>query len=409
MHVSLLTDTFAWGGTEVATVMLANDLAARGHQVTIVEMGPAYYRDARFEHPESIRVISVAMPKRYRSWAGLLRALLPLERDVAVFVKPSFWAGSWRFDCFCRLLFKAYLTIEQLTCEPMLPKSIGKHFFGLVPGIGLWWYRLLWARHLRSWGPQKVVCVSDAGRRTLIKECAFPARKLVVAPNGADPTIYRPDDGHRSRVRQAWGVSAGTLVFGSIGRLSGIKGFDLALKAFQKLTEQMPERDLRLVLVGRGDEEEALRGLAARLGIADKVLFPGFCERPWEVHPALDVFVLPSRNEGLPLALCEAMACGRPVIASDVGGASEVISDSTLGWIVRPGNPEALLGAMKAAAFLSDEERAVLGERAKEHVRRHFNLRNQGSTIANLLESLAGMGRRPVPDASMTLFKETGA
>jgi glycosyltransferase involved in cell wall biosynthesis len=118
-----------------------------------------------------------------------------------------------------------------------------------------------------------------------------------------------------------------------------------------------------LVLVGLGPLEAELKALAAGLGVADRVLFPGSRDDVYRLLPALDVFALSSRFEGLPIALLEAMATGVAPVATTVGGIPEVITDGQNGLLVDPGDPSALAAAL-GRVLGDDELRAHLGAAA---------------------------------------------
>jgi len=149
------------------------------------------------------------------------------------------------------------------------------------------------------------------------------------------------------------------------------------------------ERDLWLVLIGEGPQKEGLKTLAEELVPGGRAIFSPFCDRPWEPLSALDVFVMPSLNEGLPLTLLEAMACGCCPVATAVGGIPEVVSSSELGWLVPAGNVDAFAAAMIDAASRTSEQRAAMGERAREHVLTNFNASVQFNILADIIESLA--------------------
>jgi glycosyltransferase involved in cell wall biosynthesis len=141
-----------------------------------------------------------------------------------------------------------------------------------------------------------------------------------------------------------------------------------------------------LVLVGDGAERAALEQKARLLSCREQVIFPGFTDRPWEAYSGLDVFVLPSRDEALPLALLEAMACGCCPVAMAVGGVGEVLSNPRLGWLVPAADRTGFLTAMQAAVALPDPARAEMGGRARQHVVSKFNAQRQFAALADVIE-----------------------
>jgi glycosyltransferase involved in cell wall biosynthesis len=397
MKIGLFTLAGAWGGTEAHTVRLAQTLERRGHDATVVclkEGTRKAYQDAgvptvevrTVKEPESMNVID---------W---FRVFSREQWDACVLVKGTFWVGDWKLDVGARLSCKNYITIEHLTCEPLARRN-SRRLCGIFPWERPGWYREWFRRFLRSVGPKKVVCVSDAVRRRLAKDYCFPARKLVTARNGVDVQRFCPDLTHSEAWRRRWGISSTALTFGAVGRLASMKGYDIALAGFQGLLDGFPEQDIRLVLIGEGPGKDALEEMASRIVPAGRVVFSPFCDRPWEPLNALDVFIMPSRNEGLPLALLEAMACGACPVATAVGGIPEVLTGPELGWLVPAGQDEAFNAAMIAAAARTPGERATMGARAREHVVANFNAAVQFDALVEVLESLrrAPRGRRETP------------
>jgi glycosyltransferase involved in cell wall biosynthesis len=304
-----------------------------------------------------------------------------------VLIKGTFVVGDWKLDCAARLSFSHFLTIEQLIA-PLIPRR-SRRYLGFLPGPGLWWRRELLRGHLRSWWPQKVICVSNAVRARLVAEYRFPGRKLVTVWNGIDVERFRPDPALGEACRREWGVPSGALVFGAVGRFAEMKGYPVALAGFQRLLSRFPDRDVWLLLVGEGDQEQSLRALAERIQPRGRVVFAPFSHRPWGAFSAIDIFLMPSLSEGLPQALLEAMACECCPVASAAGGVPEVLSDPRLGWVVPIGETEAFAAAMIDAASRTAEERAIMGKRARSHVEANFNGIVQFQALVDVLESFS--------------------
>jgi glycosyltransferase involved in cell wall biosynthesis len=410
MRVAVLSLTSDWGGAEVHTAALARTLAARGHAVTILELGPPVYRRAAFPAEAAIAVRSLRLPAPVatlglRDWRRLLRGL---EADLCLCPKGTLDTGSWRLDLAARRAFPRFVTVEHLTGDPMPPRSRRAHLGGLVPGIGLWWFRLLARRCLRGLGPHRVVCVSEAVRRRLVEAYRFPPRKLTTVHNGIDPERYRPAPEARRAFRAAHGIPFEAVVFGCVGRLSVQKAYHLAVAAFARVPAGPADPDTRLVLVGEGRLRAELARQAQEAGLGDRVRILDFTDRPWEACAAFDCFVLPSLNEGLPLALLEAMACGCCPIATRVGGVPEILPGDTLGWVVPPGDAAALREAMRQAAALPADDRRTLAARARERVVTHFNAQTQYARLAELLEREAAQAAGTAPRAGAGLGRPAG-
>ena len=182
-------------------------------------------------------------------------------------------------------------------------------------------------------------------------------------------------------------MPAEALVFGTVGRLiNWHKAQDIAIDAFAKLRSANPDRDPWYVLVGEGPDRAQLEAQARQAGVAHRVVFAGYTERPSEMQCGFDVFVLPSKLEGTPFALLEAMACGVCPVAMDVGGVADVIAAPSLGWLVPAGDRAGLLAAMQAALLQTPADRATMAHRARVHVEHGFRAQEQLGRIAALLE-----------------------
>ncbi|MGW0858001.1 glycosyltransferase [Streptomyces sp. NPDC002690] len=236
---------------------------------------------------------------------------------------------------------------------------------------------LKWERFGARWA-DRVLCVSASER--LAGERAGIAARWSVILNGIDLAHFRPADaGDRAAARAALGLPDGPPLLVCVGRLSRQKGQDVLLEAWRA----MPPGAARLALVGSGPEEARLRGAAP----AD-VLFAGAADdvRPW-IHAA-DAVVLPSRWEGMALAPLEAMACGRPVVMTDVAGARESLPPGQdAHCLVPPDDPDAMAAAL--TALLSDAGlRTRLGSAAQLHARAVFDVRRTAAEVTLLYQEL---------------------
>jgi glycosyltransferase involved in cell wall biosynthesis len=156
---------------------------------------------------------------------------------------------------------------------------------------------------------------------------------------------YRGDYGAaRVSTRRLWNIPLDAKVIGTVARLSPQKALHVLLEALPAVIREVPE--VRVLIVGDGSERPRLEKLADRLGVASCVYFAGNRVDVPDQLLAMDVFVLPSLFEGLPLAILEAMAAGRPVVATAVDGVPEIVKDGVTGFLVSPGNPAQLARAL---------------------------------------------------------------
>ena len=169
--------------------------------------------------------------------------------------------------------------------------------------------------------------------------------RFTLVANGVDCGIYHPRE--KAEARKALGLPLDRTIIGAAGRLEHVKGFDRLVDAASHLPD-----DMLVVIWGDGSEAGALQQRIDRLGLRQRVLLAGRSDRLDQVYPALDVFCLPSRAEGLPLSIIEAQACGIPVVASDVGGGREGLCPAT-GRAIAFGDDETHLLAQALAARLT--------------------------------------------------------
>lgn len=190
-----------------------------------------------------------------------------------------------------------------------------------------------------------VTTICEGLRRDIIAR-GIPESRVTVIPNAVDADAFQPGGTADPELRCSLGLD-GCRVLGFIGSFYAYEGLDLLLEAFPLIREQAP--DVRILLVGGGFQDDALKARAERLSIADQVVFTGRVphDRVQGYYDLVDLLVYPRRSMRLtelvtPLKPLEAMAQGRLLVASDVGGHRELIRDGETGWLFRAGDPRAL-------------------------------------------------------------------
>lgn len=187
----------------------------------------------------------------------------------------------------------------------------------------------------------RIVMVSNEMRNRLVAH-GLPSKKTQTIHNAIDPGQFRK--GSLPLFWEKFGITSRDRLIGVIGRLSPEKGTDVALAAF-RIVEAMGI-DIKLILVGEGPMEQELRQQVETYGLYGKVIFAGYQPFIADFYPRLDILVLPSRSEGLPNVVLEAMYFGVPIIATRVGGTDEIIVDGETGRLVLPDQPKALADAI---------------------------------------------------------------
>ncbi|MFD2684043.1 glycosyltransferase [Streptomyces phyllanthi] len=258
---------------------------------------------------------------------------------------------------------------------------------------------LAWERWGARWAA-RVVCVSEAERETGVR--AGVRAHWQVIPNGIDPERFRPAPvtAVRASLAPLSGLDPVAPLTVCVGRLCRQKGQDVLLKAWPSVLRRVP--GARLALVGDGPQERRLRRLAP-----EGVLFPGAVADavPW--YQAADLVVLPSRWEGMALAPLEAMACGRPVVVTDVAGARESLPPGHRAHCLVPaGRPGPLADAL-VRALLDPLLRESLGHQGRDHVLTAHDVRHSAEAVAALYRELLGAGRTVAHRADHTECRES--
>jgi glycosyltransferase involved in cell wall biosynthesis len=198
----------------------------------------------------------------------------------------------------------------------------------------------------------RVVTVSRDQRRLLL-ERGVDRRRIALVPNVIDAARFREEADDRDAVRARLGIAANIPLITCIGRLSVQKGMDHFLEAAAQVHETRP--DTRFLIAGHGPLRGALEAQAEALGLRDCIRFLGYRADVASILAASDVVALPSRDEGLPVILLEALAMGRPIVATRVGGVPDLIRDGETGLLVPPGAPEEVAARMLELVTDRDE------------------------------------------------------
>lgn len=211
---------------------------------------------------------------------------------------------------------------------------------------------------------RRVVAVSEHDRRTLVRRRLCSPKKLTVIYNSFDPTKFSSIDGIA-----AGGHSNGA-VLGFVGRLADQKGCGYLVEAMPLVIAAHPRTRLRIV--GDGPERQKLEAQVQRLRLQETVEFLGYQPASAELLAGMDAVIVPSIYDVHPLVAVEAMACGRPVVASAVGGLTETVVDGKSGFLVPPARPAALAEAINRL-LASPDLRAAMGAEARRRAQQLFS------------------------------------
>ena len=239
----------------------------------------------------------------------------------------------------------------------------------------------------------RVLAVSSDIRRELLRCGARPERVTTIL-NGIDPAAFARDPRRQPAARARLGVGDTDTVIGSVGRLEPQKRFDLLIEAVAGLLPARPS--LTLAIAGDGGERERLTALAARLGLGRRCLLLGHRTDVADLHHAFDLFVQSSDYDGTPNTVLEAMAMETPIVATDAGGTSELVTHAVHALVVPPGRADRLAGAVDDA--LGNPEAAAARVRAaRARVASDLSFEARTRTLERVYRELAGPASSVAP------------
>jgi glycosyltransferase involved in cell wall biosynthesis len=348
MRIAYVLTSLGIGGAERQVVSLAERLQARGHAVLLV----------------------VLRPRQPEEWTITLDPVYLNMRKTPI----SFFAGLARAR---RLLCDFHPNLIHSHTYPANMTARLLHLFGFAPPPIATihnvyegrWPRML-AYRLTDFLSCRATAVSQAAAARFVRLKAVPARKCSVLTNGIDTGEFAPSLERRARVRAEMGAEQG-FIWLAAGRIVAAKDYPNLLRAFAHVRVAMP--DACLWIAGEdGAASATVQAMTAGLGLENSVHWLGLRRDMSALLDAADAFVLASAWEGMPLAVGEAMAMEKPVVATDVGGVRELLGNA--GLIVPARNSESLAESMLALMRMPPESRSCLGRAARERIQGQFSM-----------------------------------
>ncbi|MBM3249393.1 MAG: glycosyltransferase family 4 protein [Candidatus Omnitrophica bacterium] len=347
MKILFLTNHLNIGGVTSYCLTLGEALKERGNRVYIASSGGELlfkFIEAGIDFvPIPIRTKKELSPKVIFSAVKLLRTV----RDNKIDIVHSNSRTTQVLGC----LLKRYAGVTHVhTCHGFFKRRLHRRLFP-------------------CWG-KKVIAISEQVKEHLIRDFRVKADDIRVIHNGIDADRFRPNNAFDKRQAKInLGLGSGPVI-GIIGRLSDVKGHIFLVEAMGQVLRSVPSA--QLVIVGEGRMKEGLISRARELGIEDSVYFLPAVSDTRPMLQLMDIFCMPSLEEGLGLSLMEAMASGLAVVGSDIGGIKTLIRDGLNGLLVPPQDAESL--GLAIVSLLEDERRRLmLAAEAREFIVKSFS------------------------------------
>ena len=364
-----MLNTLAIGGAERLVLALGERMAARGHEVRVVALGP----ERSDEWPTRLDVVRLGMDK---SPLRVLSGVVKGAQALRAFRPHVLHSHNFHGNMLARTLRLTHRSARLIS-------TLHNEYEGGS-------IRML-ALKLTDALSSHTVAVSQAVAERALQLRIVRPEKCRVILNGIDIAAHTPDAERRTVSRLAMGAG-GDFIWLSAGRVVPAKDYSNLLLAFAQAHSAVPETQLWIAGDGDADYAESLRIKTAQLGLGQAVHWLGGRRDIAALLDAADGFVLGSAWEGMPLSIAEAMAMEKPVAATGVGGVGELVGPC--GLAVPPRNPNALARAMLSVMNTPAEARRFLGQSARQRVVEHFNIERKADEWEELYGEIAGEKRR---------------
>jgi glycosyltransferase involved in cell wall biosynthesis len=369
LRVVTLVDTLLPGGAErLATALAIGVDRSRFEPIVCVSRpmeAPSPLIDDLVD--AGVPILRLNRPSRTAFWAWW--PLVRFLRRDRVHVLHSHMFGS-----------NAWGAVLATVCR--VPVFVAHEHSWAFEGVTL---RPFLDRELIARAADAVIAVSREDQRRMVRVARIRPEKIRVVPNGIVP--LPPPQGD---LRSELGIRLDAEVVGTMAVLRREKALEVLIEATRLLVPEFPR--LRVLVAGAGPEEDRLRAFVREQGLEETLVLLGLRSDVADVLAALDVAVFSSDREGSPLAVMEAMAAAKPVVATRVGGVPDIVADGVQGLLVPPRDPRALAEAI--ARLLRDPKlRADLGRSGQERQRREFDIAATVERVESLYDELIAVAR----------------
>lgn len=352
MKVAVIVNSLRFGGAEVQTVELVNRLSEKGVQVLLMSMDNVTAVKERIS--DTVRTVILA--KRAYMDLGVLSRIVKLIKEF----KPEYLLTVNSYSAMYGYL-ASFFTGRSFKMVSIQHTTL---FSGFVDAVQNLYYNKMIKRM------DKVIFVSSNQREHWIRKYGIKAERSTVIYNGIDLDRFQGFRADTAKIRESFGIAEGDIVIGINASFRAEKKHEDLVDALEILLEQ--GYPVKVMFIGDGDRRSFIQKYAAGKGLGERVVITGFVQDVRPYLSCLDVSVLTSvAVETLSIAVIESMALGKPVVLSDIGGASELVDPGENGFLYDAGDVGQLADALKK--IIDGKLFASMGKKSLEKAKKLFD------------------------------------
>ncbi len=353
------------GGTEKMVICLGSGIRAFNFQPIVLTL---QHRGLFHEILETHSIKNYHLDLKKKPLSGLIRCIFILFKEKPQLMHSFLFTGN----IFARCL-KIFFCVP-LVCSQRSTDNWRKKIHWLIERYTCFLCSL-------------IISNSSAGKKVLMEKAAISSKKIIVIPNGIDVKAVR------QKIESSKITSHSGIIVGSIGNLRKAKGYDILIEAANIVCKK--RNDIKFVILGKGSLKSYLQKKIRQLKLSDAVKLYGFVNDVYKYISGFDIVIIPSLWEGFPVVALEAMACGKPIIATTAGDLPLIIQDGVNGLLVRPKDAHAMADAIIKLAD-KPELMKEMGKRSEDLVER-FSLKNMIEEYRRVYERLLGENATSIP------------
>ena len=360
MNILLLSNHLNIGGISSYLLLLGRGLMQIGHKVYVASSGGELV--PRFT-AQGLNFVPIPIKTKFELHPKILISQMKLSRLFREKQINIIHANTRVTQVLADLLSRSYTVPYLSTCHGFFKNNIGRRMFPL-------------------WG-DRVIAISESVKQHLINDFKVNEDKIRVIFNGIDVSKFTNQDIiDKGNIKAVLGLKPGPVV-GIVARLSDVKGHSYLIQAMRSVIKGVP--DAQLLIVGDGKEKDNLSKQVTGLKMGGNIKFIASVDETAQILPIMDLFVMPSLQEGLGLAVMEAQAAGLAVVASNIGGLSNLIQDGVTGLLVPPKDVHTLSAAI--VELLRNLDKAEqFGRNGRKFIEENFSLEAMASKTEKVYE-----------------------